>query len=732
MTSRPDFALVVYRLAVATGTVLFATVLAADPPTVTLEVRVTGDVERSGWLLLEPADEGATEPVERPHTAAGSQRFELPPDSLWRVRASVPGRWSPTVGARAGGAAVELPLLPAGTVAGSLRFTRNAEPPPWIEVHFESFDRAARGLAGSQECPISEDGAWSCLFPTGRFELRLKAPGFASAFRHDVEIAAGVETDLAPIDLIPGASVVGFVEVPDGSVAPADVEVELRPAGPSEQHVEHDKRLAGLAVTTRANAAGLFQFVDLAPGTYTLVARAAGLAPAEHVQLRVEPGLESRLPEALRLQPMVAVPFFVDPPVPPGGELWRLELHPVGVPDRVTRGETDPTGAWWPNGLKPGLYDMVVLEEGDDDSRWERRRLEIAAGMAPVEIELPLVAVEGEVRLGDEPVRTLLAFGGWRGEQRIDLYSDPEGRFHGVLPRAGEWEVAARFVADGAWHRLEPVVLERPNRGAARIELRLPDTHVAGRVVDARGRPVHRAKVYARRLDAEDRVDADSGRDGGFAFQGIHPGRYAIEAFRDGATGRGEVEVADGLAPPDAEIELVETTEIRGHLTHRGAPVAGAEVFAWPDFGSGRLFGAHALYTGALGEFKTDVPGDTLLVSLVVMPPGFAARLVTLPMSGDGFDVEVADLGGTLRVDLGERSRHRFLEHRGTVLPLELLRSWARLHGNEPSGGSWLLPRMEPGSYRLCTPDLECGKAATLDPGGVAVLAAPFAGTAGS
>ena len=701
---------------------LLATVtVLAGKPTTTLEVRVHGEVAAPGWLLLDPVGDAGAEPIRRRLASPASLRFEVPPGSLWEVSALVPGRWAASAGARAGGAAVDLSLRPAGAVSGRFEVERSAVLPTALELHFES---PAEALRGSAECPVAEDGRWRCAVPAGRLYLRLKAAGFASVFRRDVEVAAAATTDLDAVELIAGATVTGFVEAAGGAAAGDEIEVELRPSGPSPQQFEVDVRLSGLVSTTHPDAEGLFQLFDLAPGTYTIEATADGMAPATFGRLRVEPGLETRLPRPLKLEPVVAVPFFVDPPAHPGGEPWSLALHPVGIADRVTRGETDPSGAWRPRTLPPGLYDLVVQRRGDESSRWLRRRLEVAAGMAPIEIELPLAPIEGEIRLGDEPVRALLAFGGWRGEQRVDLYSDPEGRFHGILPRAGEWEVSVRFAAEGAWHRLDPVSFERPRRGAVRVDLELPDTRLDGKVVHPDGRPVFAAKLFARHLDGEGRVDADSDRRGEFSFRGLREGRYAIEAFRDGETGRAEVEVVVGSEPPETVIRLAGARDFSGRVVYRGTPLAGAEVVALPDFGSGRLFGVHGVFTGALGEFRTELPADTLLVSFIVMPPGHAARLVTIP-AGDESIIEVADLGGTLSIELGEGTRHRYLEHQGTVVPLELLRSWARLHGNEPSDQAWLLPSMEPGLYRLCTNTFDCGSAAAVEPGGSALLKAP-------
>ena len=121
-----------------------------------------------------------------------------------------------------------------------------------------------------------------------------------------------------------------------------------------------------------------------------------------------------------------------------------------------------------------------------------------------------------------------------------------------------------------------------------------------------------------------------------------------------------------------------------------------------------RTYPLGAIKTGPLGEFRERVPADAWRAHVLVMAPGFAARLLTLhlPAGGgplDGIEIPVGEIAGTLRLHLPD-SGDGGLELRSgpSRVHLRLLADWLTFHGANP-GEIWQLPAMMPGVYELCS-----------------------------
>lgn len=636
-----------------------------------------------------------------PHTATASRH------SMWRLRPSVPGYWGAEAAAVAGGEAAVVALHPAGQLRGALTVPRGTPRPDLLRVSFQA-PPAVRVLgrplpAGRVECPV-EEGVWTCLLPAGVHDLQVQASGFATALLWEVPVAEGEVLAAPAVSLVPGAAVLGRLEVDGAALEPGDVEVELRPAGAGWRDRFRGERLGHLFHRARPDERGFFQFEGLPPGTYRVEATAAGRAPAVREPVEVMDGREAHLGPPLVLLPPSELAVFLDPPAPPGGDPWTVLLHALDGSDEDHAARADWSGAALFAGLAPGRYRLVVRA---GSSHWATEEIEVAGDRSVRHLEIPLVPVEGTVRRGGEPARARIVFGGSRARPaEVSIYSDREGRFSGHLPGEGEWPVVVVLEPRGAEQRLEPVeVVREPGEEAARVELELADTLLAGRVVDAEGRAAPRATVLASRQGGRDgRSRAKLDEQGRFRFRGLPPGRWLVEAFAGGETGRAEIDLFEGDRG-EVEVRLGASRRVAGHVVSPTGPVAAAAVYAIPEVD--RTHPLAPVKTGPLGAFTARVPADAVGVHLLVLPPGRGARLLYVPLpEGDAPQVEVAvgELTGTLRLALPPPGSGLVTLRRGAArAPLPLLRDWARFHGAPPDeAGTWTLAGMEPGPWELC------------------------------
>lgn len=462
---------------------------AGAPVRITLDLAGEGREPVAARLELSPErreGQGTLESRSIPLTAPGQLEIDLP-KVVWHATAQAPGFWSETrvFVPRAGpaGEAIALRLFPIGVVKAEVEVPPGERSPASLTASFAAAPgrAAAEGPQGTVSCPIGERRL-HCSLPAGRFDLQLRADGFAPAYLWDVQVQAGAEKALGLVRLWRGSSVSGRVEMADGLPAPGEVELGLQTAGVPLP--ETARRLGLLARRVQANERGFFQFLDVPPGTYELTVARAGFAPARAAPVVVREGLETQLIEPLVLAPPAVFEVAVSPPADPYGRAWRLRLMEkvAGTVQAggVIAGSANPEGRWERSGLPPGSYRLSI--EDQDGSRWAVEEVEVAPGRPPVEIVLPLVEVRGRVRRGKEPLAATLWFGGRAGARRVRFDADEEGRFEGVLPEEGTWRV--ELVAEEAGLKLAvpPVeVKRRKGSRVAEVEVLLSDTTLAGR-----------------------------------------------------------------------------------------------------------------------------------------------------------------------------------------------------------------------------------------------------------
>lgn len=260
--------------------------------------------------------------------------------------------------------------------------------------------------------------------PVVPLDVRLSADGFAPIYFW------GMDAQLGEVRLSRGTIVTGRARSANGD-APIDlIDVELRPSSMSWAP-EDQERVRRQKHAAKTNPRGFFQFENVAPGEYAVVATKKGSSPAEY-RVHVTPvAFEAVVERELVLGELARIEVSIQPPVDAEQRPWTVALS------RVVTGNSEP-----------------VARSGED-----------------VEAALQFMQQSGK---------------------RIDLQSDAEGRFAGTLPSQGKWDVEVRHGA--ARITIRDVAVQRGESGYAELVLELPDGRVRGKVVDAAGQP-HVANV---------------------------------------------------------------------------------------------------------------------------------------------------------------------------------------------------------------------------------------------
>lgn len=712
------------RSRAAFASALLAGAVAAQPTQVTISM--AGSPPGSSGAVVATL---AAAPLAAPGTAEGAREWEvrapatteieLVPETGWRLSVRAPGYWASDLLLPPGERSpVSLRLLPAGTIGGRIVVGQQGARPGALQVRFQSPPKP--GVAAvpvtTISCPVREE-RWHCDVPAGILDLRLQAEGFIPRYLWDVQVRAGVRRDLGRFDLVPGASVIGWLQI-EGAVAPGRApEIGLRPhflARPGAFQAR--ERMSQTALATWPTERGFFQFQGVPAGEYVVSARLEGFAPAESDPLTVLIAGESELREPVVLYPPLSLEVHLHPPLDPYGQPWQVELLEGDVHPPVMRlesrggGPADLHGFWRLDGLPAASYLLTVKDFAGSALRNET--IEVTPGLPPLELALDVIALEGEITRGDEPLETTLWF--VRDAQRIRFESDEEGAFSGYLPAEGAWRVDLAS-PDRGEQTLEPVEVQRPPQAkAARVAIRVPNTRLAIRVVEEKGTPVGDAEVFVfsgpetRRREAQVLTDEK----GEATVHGIAPG--FVQLFASGGQGASEWvihHVSEDAEAPAVELTLRPRIRLNGRVLGPQGPVAGAVLTVIPDVLSGRNVWYRRGVSEADGRFQVLLDRPFPGGSLAVFPPGFALQLRRLPAiatSEEELVIQVNQDGGDVLVELDEGEdlfrQGPYLSRGGARLPLTgaLAEDW----GSRRPGGLLALPALEPGTYVFC-PDRE-------------------------
>lgn len=674
-----------------------------------------------GTVTLRSLDTPSAEPITRKVAGKKSLVFAVPERSRWQLAVSLSGLWSPDLTIPMEGADRELTyrirLWPAAKSEARIQIAEPGAKPPAelrLEVVPPPLPRSgAIEPEGSVACPVEANGRWRCTLPAHRpLRLAIRGAGWVPVYRQGIQANRDRAEDLGTIALVRGGSLVGWVEVDGDRIQKGKCRARIEPFQMAGGGAEVATQLRATASEVEVGPDGFFQFGALRPGLYRVGVSQPGFALASAAPLEVWAGKETRLDKTLLLHRPLRLTVAVTPTLDGFGQPWLVRIDrgadagPALAADAHREGVTNPEGHFVVRDAAPGAYAVEV-----SDSRENRFYSQPSVPVegpeeARIEIALDLIDVEGTITLGGEPLAASLWFGGRFGANRAEMSSDREGKFAGVVARAGPWKVLISAPALEIESETK-VEVEPDPQGIAKVEIALPDTLLGGQVVDPEGHAVEHADVILGNLSDVQRTT--SGAQGRFRFRGVATGLARLEA-NDRSTGRSSDSVSVDLreegAPAPIVLRLRETRRLEGRVISSFGPVAGARVVVFPRRPVGPGQDAR---TDLDGSFAVDVPKSTSSAVAIVSPPGQALRAVELTPAEAPTEIPVGSAGGTLEISWlapgGSLAEGTALSIAADGLPLSgsELAQWAIGHGEPfqtPTGLK--VAHLAPGTYRAC------------------------------
>lgn len=671
-------------------------------------------------LVAESVADGEPENDAARHRFAavfpGRISLDLAGDRIWTFTVEADGYWSPreTVFLPAEGESVRMRLWPSGSLSATMVLPRHDRPPDAVRARFRP-PPSREGLvepAGEVACPV-EERRFVCRLPAGEHDLRLEFDPFVRIYRFGVDVAADGPTDLGRLELRRGASLVGWVEA-EGPGPSSAARVRLEPELGAVVEGEEGERLEGLVRETTLSERGFFRFVGIEPGRYRVVAQDRDSVPARRGGIEIAADSQVELDPPLRLEPPREVEVRLDPPLDPWGERWQVEIDDVsgqpGTVREVAKEVVSPEGRSV-FALARGTY-VLLIRTGEGDG-WHEETFEVGGEARALWVEIPLVRVSGSVRLGREPLAARMAFGGRFASRSIVLASDEEGRYEGILPREGVWNVelvAAEPPVERHFDRI--AVSPLPGTDRATVDFELPNTYISGQVVDEMGYPAVPA-IVAVSVPEGDEVDVRrfvEDPEGHFEIHGLPSGEALLRAESgQRMSERMPVALIEDLEPPEVRLVVRDNHRVRGRVVTadgRGVPGAALTVRGLSQL----HFWVRTTFSQADGSFEAWLPPGESEALVTVTAPGFVLRTFRTPLPADReteLVVSLARGGGAISVSFGEVADGEpphldlYLLHQGSFLGYGKLATWAyQLTGSLDPGQP--IPQLEPGEYRLC------------------------------
>lgn len=712
-------------------------------------------------VLLHLADpQPDLEPMEPVPAHAPLRSVLKGQPKVWRMWVEADGYWSPArmTPAVSQREATVFQLYPTGQLHGRLQVPADETQPEQLVIRFEQAANApATPLTVPRdqvECPVARDGSFLCTLPAGTLDLRLRARGFASNYHWSTTISRGLVTQLGALPLQRGGSVVGRVELtpdtPHLDESLAGTTIEITPAQASRPDTRQaGERLQRMQHSVEADSRGFFHITGLSPGLYELRASKEGAGEAVYPPLQVHENAETTLTRPVTLQPPVRLRLTVHPSIDPLQRRWRAEIldpdRTGAALRRASTGTVTAEGLWTSGELQHKPYILLLVD--DDGNRWWHERFH-PGQQQQIDLRLDMVPVEGSVTLEGEPLAdATLWFGGRNGLSSLRTLADQEGHFSTLLPAEGEWKVDLSTAAPHLDRRLPAIDIDAGEKGWAEVEIALRDFSLRGEVRDSQGEPVRAMLLLVGASNGTRPIQAWSETDGTFAFRGLDPGLYEVQAYASGgaiSSERQRADLDDSGASPYLTLHLGDAETFVGSIVSTFGPVPGAAVFAMPLRGGETIAVLQPqAQSDANGRFSLPLPPNTDALDVIVAPPGYALsthRISTAAShSGEPMAIPVHRQGGTLVLEfdpgqtLSDLYRIATLQREGVRLDAGTLLRWRNTYS--PSGyasGSestdadpWAtrIPMLEFGTYTACRrgADRDC-VSGYLPPGGELVL----------
>jgi hypothetical protein len=615
-------------------------------------------------------------------------------DGTWLLKAAGKGVWHKpqyvTVPARD---LIEIQFWPASTVTGEVGFAAETVSADQMTIRFEQ----AGGLAGEETCALLAK-RFSCTIPAGTSDLALRVPRHVTHFIWGASLTAGGTRDLGRLTFVRGATLAGRIESQRG------LKIELSSTTVTATPSAARTGVPLSTLSTHANAKGFFHLDGIAPGTYSVTASTERpKLSSPPLSVAIFEGAEAALSRPLTMSAPHPLTITVDPPLDPWGRRWRVDILGGATPgqfDTLAKELIPITGSYRSPSLHSGHYDIHIGAQ--DNSIWHRQKIDLDGNVTSLFVPLHLIRMRGAVHLGDKPVAAKIWLGGEYGVPRVQLESDEQGEFTGLVPQRDDdtWPVTVQSEAPKIKRDFSAVKFRHRDDGDLEIDLRMDLTMLQGDTVEEDGTPVDYALVNITATDAgrNEIVQARATADGRFVTYGLPPGQYQVTASRFMRESRpATVEISAGEETPLMRLVLLPNRELKGIVRSTVGPVAGANVTSWPtDVPADRLMTAH---TDESGHFAEIIAPGAEQLDVLVDAPGFALKFFHAPWEGERqLLVPVRQDGGTLTID-GIAAADAVIQHAGATLSLAAL-TWRPR--SSTSGLRTNIEMIDVGSYTVC------------------------------
>ncbi len=410
-------------------------------------------------------------------------------------------------------------------------------------------------------CPVAGDGRWSCELPAALVHLVFWRPGHSPEYRWNMSLHGRRALHLGDQELVPGASLAGFVAPGPGFRGFVDhCVVHVAAGDPALWTTDRESILATVAVARD----GFFQAAGLDAGRRWIQVDCEGRVAARSGPYKLLENSETFPRKRVRLAGSHLLDVFVEPRDPPWGSHWIARLRQIRAHDSSNFRFDDPSRdypqqtAVVESGRTrfhvPGdgafaveILDVIGGKFGELD------HLEVVGDRSAV-VHLELVPVVGQVTLDGVPLAGYVFFGGRGASPKLTFRMDEHGWFRGALPEREGWRVdvaSPRHDVAQSLHGIDVPVNEP-------LMLELADTVVAGRVVLAvTGAPAAGALVRLETADERTVHQARTGDDGRFSARGMPVGRIRISAQSKGPGGRLATASVDAVVSSSTPLNVV-------------------------------------------------------------------------------------------------------------------------------------------------------------------------------
>jgi hypothetical protein len=636
------------------------------------------------------------------------------------------------------GETLRVSLHPAGKLLGKVTVDRTSHLPSAGTLALLRCPNAKQQKSealGAYAVAVADDGSWERVVPTGCFDLKLRAPGFAPAEWLGKEVAQGGKIHLGAHRLVPGASLVVRVVADTDGLPLEGVRVDAIQESLLEEAAAatFNGKEVSAAARGRTSTHGWVRLEGLAAGVYFLRATATGTAPAFGDLFRLRVGEEETLAD-LRLSRPGSIQVVVSGQVQDEGAASKMSIR--AVPDfrcrwlyQALREVAAPSAGTVSLGdLRPGKWQVTLYSATNpgDYEELAQQQVEVAPGASEsVTLDAHALRFHGTVTLREQPVKAKLAFSPLErtsGSLVRQAKSGDDGAYSILLRQPGDFSVEV-FVLDGTLQCVVPKVTFRDPDEA--VDIVIPQRRVEGYTVDGDGNPVAGAGVTAMRvagipdipqgttLAASTLVQslAKSSESGAFVLDGLAAGSWEVRARTADLESDGvSVTLAGDKDVVRVRLVMSKNVECSGTvLSAEGVPVRRAFVFVSQAAGpGGGVSQGRQAITDARGWFSVKLPqglGDS--VNVEVAAAGFPAAAFRKPLARDlqiglpaqsGRVVFAPTAGNWRQANIN----HFFLVGEGGVfLELGIATYPTGLRFDEGSESSLVLPWVAPGSWHL-------------------------------